>query len=444
MALPGLRREGRTPQADRQHPVHVFAGRLLEVLDDVAAAPAFGMGRGEAAEAIVELEVGLSRLRALRLAALAQADRVEVGSVNDATSTAAWLRSQVPVTGAAATRDVQLAQRLDLPQHSGIAIGLAGGRLLGDQAIEILDAVDALPDRIGADERAMATEFLLEQAQVHDAKALRALGRHLLAVIAPDVAEEELATRLEREEAEAAKATKLTMGDDGHGKTHGRFTIPSLHGAMLRKLLEAIANPGRPDPITRRGGPQVMGEAFTELIERYPMDPLATGTSENDSDSDKSQRRIPAALSNRINATVVVTIPLATLMGGLATAAVLGTEIELSPATARRLACAAGVVPAVLDGKGRVLDLGRRSRLASTSQRLAKHVEQGGFCGIEHCERPASWADAHHWRQRWADGSSTNLDDLVLICPRHHTLAHLPGRSLQPHQGGTFRIIRRT
>ena len=78
------------------------------------------------------------------------------------------------------------------------------------------------------------------------------------------------------------------------------------------------------------------------------------------------------------------------------------------------------------------------------AQRLAKLVEQQGLCAIEHCDRPASWADAHHWKKRWVDGGTTNLDDLIMICPRHHTLAHLPGRKISPVDGGRFRIHRQT
>jgi hypothetical protein len=168
----------------------------------------------------------------------------------------------------------------------------------------------------------------------------------------------------------------------------------------------------------------VLGEALVRLIEAYPVD------------------RVPAA--GGLSATVVVTMPLETLRGGLAHGTVLGTSTEVSPEAVRRLSCAAGVIPASLDGKGRVLDLGRRSRLATSAQRLAKLIEQDGLCAIEACDRPASWADAHHWKQRWADGGTTNLDDLILICPRHHTMAHLPGRSVRPVDDGRYRIHRQT
>jgi hypothetical protein len=120
----------------------------------------------------------------------------------------------------------------------------------------------------------------------------------------------------------------------------------------------------------------------------------------------------------------------------------LGTHHHLSPAATRTLACAAGVIPAVLDSTGRVLDLGRRTRTATPGQRLALTLQQSGTCGIETCDRPTTWADAHHWRQRWTDGGKTDLDDLVLLCRRHHTLTHLPGRTLHPQPNGRYHIRR--
>ena len=60
---------------------------------------------------------------------------------------------------------------------------------------------------------------------------------------APEVGEAHEARELEREEAAAAASTRFTMSEDGHGKVHGRFTMSSLHGAMLKKALLALAAP---------------------------------------------------------------------------------------------------------------------------------------------------------------------------------------------------------
>lgn len=40
------------------------------------------------------------------------------------------------------------------------------------------------------------------------------------------------------------------------------------------------------------------------------------------------------------------------------------------------------------------------------------------------------------------DGDATDLDDLMMICPRHHTCAHLPGRKVSPVGDGRCRIHR--
>ena len=109
-----------------------------------------------------------------------------------------------------------------------------------------------------------------------------------------------------------------------------------------------------------------MGLALCEYIAGYPADHL------------------PRA--GGVNATVVVTIPLDTLMSGLQ-AAQLDTGTRVSPGLARSWACEAGVIPAVLGSNSQVLDLGRKCRFASTGQRVALTIEQGG-CTAEGCDWP--------------------------------------------------------
>jgi len=82
----------------------------------------------------------------------------------------------------------------------------------------------------------------------------------------------------------------------------------------------------------------------------------------------------------------VVTMTLETLLGGL-TAARLDTGETISPGAGRRLACEAGIIPAVLGGKSQVLDLGRKRRFHSEAQRIARTIEVGG-CEVEGCDWP--------------------------------------------------------
>ena len=176
---------------------------------------------------------------------------------------------------------------------------------------------------------------------------------------------------------------------------------------MLKKHLLAIAAPKHrthmdgqaPEP--GRQSAHRLGEALMEYIEAYPTE------------------KLPKA--GGINATVVVTMTVETLMGGLK-AAQLDTGHRISPGAARRLACRAGIIPAVLGSKSQVLDLGRKTRFHTEPQRIALAIEQGG-CTAEGCDWPPGMCNAHH-DQPWSEGGTTDLKNGRLLCPRHHTLAH--------------------
>ncbi len=164
------------------------------------------------------------------------------------------------------------------PPTEAVDEALADASINVEQAHVIVEAVDDLPaDLVDAETRDKAVAFLLREARDHDAKALRILGRRLLEVAAPEVADAEEARRLEDEEAAARAKASLTMSDDGHGTCHGRFTLPSLHGSMLRKALLAIAAPARhPDRPAETPTKHKLGLAFMEYLETRPEDSIPT------------------------------------------------------------------------------------------------------------------------------------------------------------------------
>jgi hypothetical protein len=104
--------------------------------------------------------------------------------------------------------------------------------------------------------------------------------------------------------------------------------------------------------------------------------------------------------------------------------AVTDTGQRLSAATARRLACDARLLPLVLGGTRQILDTGRTRRLATGPLRRALTARDQG-CAFPDCDRPPRWTDAHHIRE-WTAGGTTDLDNLVLLCRRHHRLIHDP------------------
>ena len=97
----------------------------------------------------------------------------------------------------------------------------------------------------------------------------------------------------------------------------------------------------------------------------------------------------------------------------------------LAPETVRRMACDGAVIPVVLGSNGEVLDLGRTVRLATPKQVQALWIRDKG-CTFPGCSRPPAWCDAHHLCH-WCDGGPTDLSNLALLCPRHHTIVHQKG-----------------
>ena len=174
--------------------------------------------------------------------------------------------------------------------------------------------------------------------------------------------------------------------------------------------------------------PRRLAEAFASLLES--LDPT----------------RLP--LHGGDATTVVVTITLDALRTDLATATLPeaalagGEDVDgLSAAQARRLACTARIIPAVLGGNSEVLDLSRTRRLFNGPQRRALAIRDR-TCRAEHCTIPATWTEAHHW-DPWHTGGPTNLDNAVLLCSHHHHRAHDPHHTAEPLPNGDIRFHRR-
>ena len=120
----------------------------------------------------------------------------------------------------------------------------------------------------------------------------------------------------------------------------------------------------------------------------------------------------------------------------------LDTGETLSAGEARRLACNAAILPAVLGGKSVALDLGHTPGSSTESQRLAKGLEHT-TCAATGCERPYAWCELHH-RQPWAHGGKTDLANAIPLCHQHHQWIHDTGFNHQSMPDGSVRFSRRT
>jgi len=121
-------------------------------------------------------------------------------------------------------------------------------------------------------------------------------------------------------------------------------------------------------------------------------------------------------------ATMVVRFEHGVLTGQLTSIGRTATGEQLGAGTLRRMACEADLVPAVYGGPSQVLDLGRAARLATRAQHLALGLRDQG-CTMAGCSMPAQFCIAHHitW---WSRGGNTDLDNLALLCQRHHGVVH--------------------
>ena len=86
------------------------------------------------------------------------------------------------------------------------------------------------------------------------------------------------------------------------------------------------------------------------------------------------------------------------------------------------LLCDASVAATVLDGLGLPVDSGRNRRVPGPRLRRALDARDGG-CTHPGCDRPPRHCDAHHVVP-WERGGRTVLSNLVLLCRRHHRVAH--------------------
>jgi hypothetical protein len=117
--------------------------------------------------------------------------------------------------------------------------------------------------------------------------------------------------------------------------------------------------------------------------------------------------------------------------------------VAITAGEARRLACNAGLIPAVLGGPSEPLDLGRLRRLHSRTQRRAYNL-MFDTCAIAGCERPFAWCEIHHQRLGWAQGGPTDLDNGLPLCGHHHRRAHDTRFDLRRRPDGEWVFHRRT
>lgn len=394
---------------------------LDAALDDVAAVDPIYLTTTEKQTALLDLSRVEARVQAAKLRILAASD--DIAEATGARSTAHWLADATRENPGAVRRLSGLAEVLD-ERWTQVGTALAAGSVNLAQARVVAEALGELPGGLDAEVVAKAEAYLLTQAGHFGPQELRRLGRGLLEVVAPEIADEAEYQRLVAEEKRAHAATQLSFHRRGDGSTDIRTRVPDHVANRVRTYVDAYSSPRRGPlgdvdqlPVARR-----RGEAFCALLENLPVHglPRHGGTA----------------------TTVMVMLDLETLKSqhGFGDTS---TGDRLTAEQTRRLACQANIIPFVLGGQGEVLDLGRARRLFSSAQRKAMALRDRQ-CTADGCEVPAAWCEAHHHKQPWSHGGKTDLADGKLLCPFHHHRAHDPGWDTFHHSNGSTSFHRRT
>jgi hypothetical protein len=104
--------------------------------------------------------------------------------------------------------------------------------------------------------------------------------------------------------------------------------------------------------------------------------------------------------------------------------ATLDDGTRVSSETLRRVACDCALVPTLTGSHVTTLNIGRRTRTIPPALRRALWLRDRG-CSFPGCPH-TRFLHGHHIRH-WLHGGETSLENLILVCPRHHHLVHEEG-----------------
>ncbi len=197
------------------------------------------------------------------------------------------------------------------------------------------------------------------------------------------------------EQAEQAQQNRLSLSTCEDGSLFINGVLDTIGGAAVRSVLEPLARPqGQHDNRLRD---QRMADALVEL----------------------------ATNGGKQKLQLQVTSSIETLLGLIgAPGADMEFSLPISSKTVERWACDC-TMTRVLMQDSMVIDVGRGKRVIEGPRRRALNARDQ-HCVWPGCERPASWSDGHHV-VHWLHGGTSDLENLVLLCSRHHRMVHEGG-----------------
>lgn len=385
-------------------PVVDFTAGMAGLLDTVDTSVGLLTDRQQL-DVAAELLCIQSRLTGVVHAVLGAVDRNEAAQAAHGVPMTSWLAAELCYTRAQAS--AMLHHAADLERFQQVGEALRGGHANAFQARAVTDVLRKLPDDLSTEAVEQAQATMVGFCAEFDSQLLKGLAQHLLEVVAPEIAEEAEAARLERERKAALRNRHLDFVEDGHGSTIIRGKLPTADAALVKAQIDALAHQMHRtaleacDPLQGEiSWPMRRADALVELARRVAV-----------------QQAAPTHGGDRPH--VTITIGYEDLLKDCWNAE-LGNGHKLTAGELRQFACDADILPVVLGGPSGVLDVGRKHRLVTPQIRQALHARDHG-CIFPGCNRPAADCDAHHIVP-WQQGGATSLTNLCLLCKHHHNL----------------------
>ncbi len=382
--------------------------QLKAALDDL---PAWvrGIDDAELGPIAIELREIIDRTEAASAEVLRRFEKSGAYKTEGALSVVAWLRWKCKLSGGAAAERVSIARQLEKlpPTEQAFARGEVG--------YQHVALIARSAENVGAAAVRKEEAKLLEAAQTMDAGRFAGVMKDFEHRVD---AEGALA---EANRAYARRYLQVSQPLNGLVRLDG--LLDAEGGATLQTALNALSTPNKND---ERSPGQRRADALVELCRRQ----LDGG-------------KLPAVAGERPHLTIKTNA--ATLAGVPGQPA---GELEWGPPipgeTVRRLACDAALTRITANGRaaGRdelAAEVSHASRTIPPAVRRALATRDHG-CVFTGCDRRHPWTDAHHLIH-WADGGHTTLENLALVCRRHHRMVHEEGWRLERRKDGRILAI---
>ena len=338
-----------------------------------------------------------------RVAVVGEAESRGEIAASQAGSTAGWVAEHAPTlaAGSGAGQVARLVRDCTRPDLSTVRAATITGAVSVPAALTVVSEFARLKPRLREEAAPTVLQGLLDMGIADGPKGVRSLRPALLAAHGADGEFQADADTAERLVSLSRPST------DELGALTYQLILDPVGAAALEAAIGPLSAPvPGPDGERDPRSPQLRrGQALIEVCRR--------ATSAGD--------RPPSG----VKTTLMLTMSYDDLAARVGAATVVGSAQGgslIAPETARRLACDANVIPTVLGSRGEILDQGRSTRLATPGQLAALWLRDAG-CSFPGCTTPAHWCDAHHL-VHWADGGTSDLTNLALLCGRHHSVVH--------------------